>query len=136
MARLDHVCANVVVWIAKVGIDFNGALALQNGVFELALEVIGPAEKGMRLSRGVQLQRRMIEFDGPIVVALHLRLIGVLQHFPCVRKSLLVHGSLLPLGTHAAYGTKVPEVRKAQLSFLAGVQLSNGAKVTPIYRNM
>jgi hypothetical protein len=30
---------------------------------------------------------------------------------------------LLPLGTHAAYGTKVPEIRKAQLSFLAGVQV-------------
>jgi hypothetical protein len=29
---------------------------------------------------------------------------------------------LLPLETLAAYGTKVPEVRKAQLSFLAGVQ--------------
>jgi hypothetical protein len=72
----------------------------------------------------------MIELDGAIVVAFHLRLIRVLQHFPRVRKGLLVHGPLLPLGTHAAYGTKVPEVRKAQLSFLAGVQLSNGAKVT------
>jgi hypothetical protein len=30
---------------------------------------------------------------------------------------------LLPPGARAAYGTKVPEVRKAQLSFLAGVQV-------------
>src|SRR5260370_37735975 len=65
----------------------------------------------------------MIQFDRAIVVALHLRLIGVLQHFPRVRQSLLVHGPLLPLEAHAAYGTKVPEVRKAQLSFLAGVQV-------------
>jgi predicted secreted Zn-dependent protease len=35
---------------------------------------------------------------------------------------------LLPLGAHAAYGTKVPEVRKAQLSFLAVVQVSTYAE--------
>src|SRR6266853_2215636 len=65
----------------------------------------------------------MIKLDGAIVVAFHLGLIRVLQYFPRVRKGLLVHGPLLPLGTYAAYGTKVPEVRKAQLSFLAGVQV-------------
>jgi mono/diheme cytochrome c family protein len=33
-------------------------------------------------------------------------------------------GPLLPLGTHAAYGTEVPNVPKAHLSFLTGVQVS------------
>src|SRR5882724_2613544 len=37
----------------------------------------------------------MIEFDCAIVVALHLRLIGVLQNFPCVRKGLLIHGPIV-----------------------------------------
>jgi len=33
-------------------------------------------------------------------------------------------GPLLPLGTRAAYGTEVPNVPKAHLSFLTGVQVS------------
>jgi hypothetical protein len=41
---------------------------------------------------------------------------------------------LLPLGAHAAYGTKVPEVRKAQLSFLAVVQVSTDAETEKIRR--
>jgi hypothetical protein len=41
---------------------------------------------------------------------------------------------LLPLGAHAAYGTKVPEVRKAQLSFPAVVQVSPYAETEKIRR--
>jgi hypothetical protein len=33
-------------------------------------------------------------------------------------------GPLLPLGAYAAYGTEVPNVPKAHLSFLTGVQVS------------
>ena len=76
----------------------------------------------------------MIKLDGAIVVAFHLGLIRVLQYFPRVRKGLLVHGPLLPLGARAAYGTKVPEVRKAQLSFLAVLQVSTLAETGEIWR--
>jgi len=38
VALLDHVRADVVVGIAKVRIDFDGAPALRDGVFESALE--------------------------------------------------------------------------------------------------
>ena len=70
----------------------------------------------------------MIEFDCAIVVALHLRLIGVLQNFPCVRKGLLIHGPLLPLGARVAYGTEVPDVPKENLSFLTGYRCTGGRR--------
>jgi len=50
-ALLDHVSADIIVWIAEVRIDFDGALAFQDGVFQPALEMICPAKKSMRFAR-------------------------------------------------------------------------------------
>src|SRR6267378_3025992 len=55
-AQLDQVSADVVVRIAEFWIDLDGAFAFDNGLFNAALEMIGPAEKGVRLGRGMQLQ--------------------------------------------------------------------------------
>jgi len=126
---LDHVGANVVVGIAKIGINFDSALALGNGIFELALKMIGPAEKSVRLGGRVQVKGGLVELDGAIVIALHLSLIGVLKNFPSVSKGLLIHGPLLPLVAQAAYGTEVPEVPKENLSFLTVVQVPRPWKI-------
>ena len=123
IALLDHVRADVVVGIAEIWIDLDGALALGNGIFKLALKMIGPAEKSMGLGRGMQVKGGLVKLDGAIVIALHLSLIGVLKNFPSVSKGLLIHGPLLPLVTQAAYGTEVPKVRNVNLSFLTVVQV-------------
>ncbi len=95
LRQFDHVRANVVVGIAKIGIQFNGPLTLGNRIYQFALEMIGPAQKCVRFRRGMQLQRRLIEFHGSIVVAFHLRLVGVLQHFPRASQSLLIHAPIV-----------------------------------------
>ena len=56
MAEFNHVGANVVVRIAKIGVNLNRASAFSNRIFQLALEVIGPAQKSVRLRRGVEVQ--------------------------------------------------------------------------------
>src|SRR6267378_411819 len=55
-AQLDQVSADVVVRIPKFRIDLDGALALHDGFFNAPLEMIGPAEKGVRLGGGMKLQ--------------------------------------------------------------------------------
>src|ERR1043166_874625 len=46
-----------------IEIDPDGAAALSDGVFELALEVIRPAKECVRFGRGMQTERGVIEFD-------------------------------------------------------------------------
>src|ERR1700756_3793316 len=57
--------------------------------------MIGPAEKSMRFGCRMQLERRLVELGGAIVIAFHLGLISVLQHFPRTREGLLAHGGIL-----------------------------------------
>src|SRR5262249_49068631 len=90
--------ADVVVRIPEIRIDLDGALAFSNRIHKLALKVVGPAEKRVRLGRGMQIQRRLIKLDGAIVVAFHLRLISVLQNFPSLREGLLGHVVIVTTG--------------------------------------
>ena len=53
---LDQVGANVVVGIAKVGVDLNGALALGNGLVNAALKMVSPAEKGVSFGGGMHFE--------------------------------------------------------------------------------
>ena len=91
-AQLDQIRADVVVRIAKLRIDFDRALALGDGVFDAALKMIRPAEKRVSLGSGVQFERGLIELHGPVVVALHLGLVSVLEDFPRPRQGFLAHG--------------------------------------------
>ena len=77
-AQLDQVRTNVVVRIAKLGINLDGALAFHNRVIHAPLEMVRPAQKRVGFRRGMQFQRRLIELHGSIVVAFHLRLVSVL----------------------------------------------------------
>src|SRR5215469_922936 len=74
----DQVGSDVVVRVAKVGIDLDGALAFENGLVNAALEMVGPTEKGVRLGGGVHFEGKLVKLDGAIVIAFHLRLVGVL----------------------------------------------------------
>src|SRR5713226_4723214 len=82
-----------VVRVTEFGVELDGALAFGNGLFNAPLEMIRPAQEGMGLGGRMQVQRRLIEFDGAIIVAFHLRLVGVLQDFPCLREGLHAHGA-------------------------------------------
>ncbi len=90
-AEFDEIGPDVVVGIAEVRVEFDGALALSDGLFDTALKMVGPAQEGMRFGGRVQFERSLIELYGAVVVAFHLRLIGVLQNFPGTRQGLLIH---------------------------------------------
>ena len=87
----DQVGPDVVVGVAKIGIDLDGALALGDGLLDAALEMIGPTEKGVRLGGGVHFEGKSVKLDGAIVIAFHLRLVGVLQDFPRAREGVQAH---------------------------------------------
>jgi len=55
-AQFDQVRADVVVRIAKLRIELDRAPALRDGFFNAPLEVIGPAQEGMRFGGGMELQ--------------------------------------------------------------------------------
>src|SRR6267378_1097227 len=95
VAQLDQIRADVVVRVAELRIEPDGELAFRNGFFNAPLEMIGPAQEGMSLGRGMELQRRLIQLDGAVVVAFHLCLISVLQNFPCSREGLHAHGHIV-----------------------------------------
>ncbi len=95
LAQFDQVGADVVIGIAKIGIEFNGAFAFGNGIEQFALKMIGPAEKCVGFGGRMKVQGRLVEFDSAIVVAFHLRLIGVLQHLPRASQGLLIHDAIV-----------------------------------------
>jgi hypothetical protein len=56
----NQICADVVVGIAEIGIDFDSALALFDCVLHFSLKVIRPAQKGVRF-------RGRMNFQGVLV---------------------------------------------------------------------
>ncbi len=90
--QLDQIGPDVVIRIAEFRVDFDGALAFSNRIFDAALKMVRPAEKCVGLGRRVKFERGLIELDGPVVVALHLGLVSVLEDFPRPRQGFLAHG--------------------------------------------
>ena len=125
--QLDEIGSDVVVGIAEFRINFDRPFALRDGVFDAALKMIGPAKKRVRFRRRVQLERRLIEFDGPIVVAFHLGLIRVLKDFPGSCEGFLAHGLELTHGLGKVKSTRVPSVRGGNLYFVPGARSGNYA---------
>jgi hypothetical protein len=91
--QFNQIRANIVVGIAKLRIEIDGPAALRDGFVDFALEMISPAQKGMRFRGGMNVERRLIQLHGTFVVAFHLRLIGILKDFPCTGQSFLAHAS-------------------------------------------
>ena len=92
-AEADQVGADVVIGIAEIGIDSDGALALGDGVLDLALEVIGPAEKSVRFGGGIGFEGILVEHHGTVQFAGHLGLVGFLKQLPGARDVIVRHGS-------------------------------------------
>src|SRR5260370_27655344 len=90
----DQIGADVVVGIAEIRVNLDGALALGDGLVNLSLEMESPAEKGVSLGGRVKRERITIEFDGAVIVAFHLRLVRLLQTFPGLRFSFPGHSTL------------------------------------------
>src|SRR5882762_6187012 len=87
----DQVGADIVVGIAELRIDLDGAFAFGDRLLDLSLEVERPAQKGVRLGSGVQVERSPVKLDGAIIVALHLCLVRFLQLLPGLRLSIRRH---------------------------------------------
>ena len=79
IALLDQVRADVVVRVAEVGINFDRAMAFFNRLVREAHEAVSPSEKRMRFGSRVSRNRLLVEIDGFIQVAAHLRFIGRLK---------------------------------------------------------
>jgi len=63
-ALLDQVRADVVVGVAEVGIDLDGALAFGDRALDEAGVRVGPAEEGVCLSGGTGLDGAPVQLDG------------------------------------------------------------------------
>ncbi len=122
LAEFNHIGANVVVRVAEIGIQLDGAFAFGDGIEKAALKMVGPAEEGVGFGGGMKFQGRLVKFDGAIVVAFHLCLISVLKHFPGARQGLLIHGVIVDGKRGRVKGTKVLAVRVGNLYFLTGCE--------------
>ena len=63
-ALLDQVCANVVIRVAEVGIDLDGAFALGDGALDVAGMCVSPTEECVRLGGGAGLDGAPVQLDG------------------------------------------------------------------------
>jgi hypothetical protein len=95
LPEFDQIGADVVVGIAEIRVQFDGALAFRDGIEQFALKVIRPAEEGVRFRCGMQIKRRLVELDRAIVFPVHLRLISVLKDFPRASQRLLIHEAIV-----------------------------------------
>ena len=95
LAEFDHVRANIVVGIAKIRVQLDRALTFCNGIQYFPLKMISPTQKRVSLCRWMEFERMLVELDSTFVIALHLRLIGVLQHFPSASQGLLIHRAIV-----------------------------------------
>src|SRR5258705_236618 len=69
LVLLHQVDADVVVRIAELSIDLDGAEALLGGLCQVALEAHGPPQEGMCLCRRIDLDRFAVELDRSIHVS-------------------------------------------------------------------
>src|SRR5262249_14319282 len=99
--------------------------------FVFALKMIGPAQKRVGFGRRMQIERRLIELDGAIVVAFHLRLIGILQDFPSLSKGLLIHAPFLSPGSPRRLRYKSPISAWGKPVLLVGAKTGNFGNKQP-----
>ena len=76
-AQLDQVGADVVVRVAEVGVDLDGAQALGRGLLEPTLERVRPAEERVRLGGGARGDGAPVGLDGALEVAGDLLAVGL-----------------------------------------------------------
>src|ERR1700733_9123884 len=76
--QLDEIGANIVVGISEFGININGGTTLLDGLAQLALKMVSPAQECVCLRRGMQFERGFVKLDSAIVITLHLSLISIL----------------------------------------------------------
>src|SRR4029079_8655369 len=72
LTLLQKISADIVVWIAKRWIDFNGTLAFGHGIVQTPHETVSPAAKRVSLGSGVALDRLGVELDCGIQLPFHL----------------------------------------------------------------
>ena len=60
LALLDEVGADIVVRVAELRIDPDSLLAERDGLFELALKMVGPAQVSVRFRGGMNLERPLV----------------------------------------------------------------------------
>src|SRR5438874_7390767 len=84
VALLNQVRANVVVRVAEVRIDLDGALALRDRALDVARVRIDPAEEGMCFAGGADRDRAPIQLDGATEVSAAMSLETVPPEIQCL----------------------------------------------------
>ena len=74
---LDQIGADIVVRVAKIGVDLDGALTVCNRVVVIGDERIGPAAKGVSLGGGEGDNGLSVKLQSSRVVAVGLRFVGL-----------------------------------------------------------
>src|SRR5882757_5019103 len=121
--HLNHVRADIVVGVTEFRIEFNSPLALGDRIVQPSLEMIRPTQKRVRFRGRKKLQRRLVQLHRAVVVAFHLRLICILQNFPCARQGFPAHVAIFSTrpGTRQKYES-VSRARAAPV-LCAGVRV-------------
>src|SRR5882724_339748 len=73
---LHEVAPDVVVRIAEVRVDLDGAQAFLCRLLQAALEAVGPPEEGVGFGRRARLERALVELDRAVELPLHLVAVG------------------------------------------------------------
>src|SRR5882757_7976561 len=122
-SHLDHVRADIVVRVTEFRIKFNSSLALRDCFVQSALEMIRPTQKRVRFRGRKKFQRRLVQLYRAVIIAFHLRLIRILQNFPCARQGFPAHVAIFSTrpGTRQKYES-VSRARAAPV-LCAGVRV-------------
>src|SRR5580693_7981503 len=75
----NQVSPDIVVRIAKLWIKLDRLQAFSDGALVVAKERICPTAEGVGLSGREHLNGTAVEFDGLVVLALHLKFVGFLK---------------------------------------------------------
>src|SRR4029453_10380984 len=77
LSLLHQITADVVVGVAEVGIDVDGAQALLGRLLQTPLEAVSPSQEGMSLGGRVHLDRALVELDRSVELPPHLVLVSL-----------------------------------------------------------
>src|SRR5262249_49196877 len=86
---LHQIAADVVVGVAEVGIDVDGAQALMGRLLQTTLEAVCPSQEGVSLGGRLHLDRALIELDRTVELPPHLVLVSL---FPDLGGSIEAFG--------------------------------------------
>src|SRR5262249_36272158 len=79
VALLYQISADIVIRVAKVGVNLDGLMTFVDRLVQHPHEVVGPSQERVRLGSRISLDRPLIERDCFVKVSLLLSFVGLLK---------------------------------------------------------